>query len=165
MRHYLCCTVLRGFLSMPNKALFEKTFTIKKDDFANAGEASVRIKNILKDVGFDNSVIRRVAVASYEAEMNVVMYGRGGEVTLSVNPDNVMLIVQDQGPGIPDVNQAMQEGFSTATDEMREMGFGAGMGLPNIKRNSDDLNIITGPDKGTRLEICIRSSPSGKEKD
>ncbi|MBN2417161.1 ATP-binding protein [bacterium] len=148
---------------MPGKALFQKTFTIKKDDFANAGEASVQIKNILKDVGFDSSVIRRVAVASYEAEMNVVMYGGGGNVRLAVNPDNVMLVVEDKGPGIPDVDQAMQEGFSTATDEMREMGFGAGMGLPNIKRNSDDLKIITSPDSGTRLEICIRSSVSGTE--
>jgi len=143
---------------MSVKALFQKSFPIKKNDFACAGEASVQIKNILKEVGFDPAVIRRVAVASYEAEINVVMYGQGGEVEVKVNPEDVMLIVQDQGPGIPDVEQAMVEGFSTATDEMREMGFGAGMGLPNIKRNSDDLKIITSAAAGTRLEILIKKN-------
>ena len=143
---------------MAGKALFKKSFLIRKDDFASAGEASVQIKNILKDVGFDPSAIRRVAVASYEAEINVVNYGGGGTVEVNVNPGDVLLIVEDRGPGIPDVEQAMQEGFSTATEEMREMGFGAGMGLPNIKKNSDDLKIITSPDKGTRLEILIKQN-------
>ncbi len=141
---------------MSEQVLFQKSFQIKGNDFASAGEASVQIKNILKEVGFDSSVIRRVAVASYEAEMNVVMYGGGGKVTLRVNPEDVILIVEDKGPGIPDVTKAMQEGYSTATDEMREMGFGAGMGLPNIKRNSDELKIDTAAGKGTRLEIHIK---------
>lgn len=143
---------------MNDTASFSKTFPVKGGDFASAGEASVQIKNILKEVGFDLSVIRRAAVASYEAEMNVVMYGGGGTVEVRVNPQDVTLIVSDQGPGIPDVEKAMQEGYSTATDEMREMGFGAGMGLPNIRKNSNNLEIITGKGRGTRLEILIKKA-------
>jgi anti-sigma regulatory factor (Ser/Thr protein kinase) len=135
--------------------LFQKTFPVK-GDFASAGEASVKVKNILKDIGYDPNVIRRVAVATYEAEMNVVMYGGGGEISLAVNADFVNIIIADEGPGIPDVEQAMVEGFSTATEEMREMGFGAGMGLPNIKKNSDEFHIDTQVNKGTRLDLVFR---------
>jgi len=142
---------------MTGDALFHKKFSVKKGDFANAGEASVEIENILKEVGFDPNVIRRVAIASYEAEMNVVMYGEGGEMDLFVQPDMITLVVEDGGPGIPDVDLAMQEGYSTASEEMREMGFGAGMGLPNIKRNSDVFKIVTGVNLGTRLELIFRS--------
>lgn len=145
---------------MAVEALFHKTFTIKGDDFGGAGEASVEIKNILKEIGFDPGVIRRVAIASYEAEMNVVMYGGGAELDLRVEPNEITLVLEDQGPGIPDVDLAMKEGYSTATDEMREMGFGAGMGLPNIKKNSDELKITSKVNQGTRLEITIRSSRS-----
>ena len=145
---------------MAFEALFHKIFTIKGNDFSGAGEASVEIKNILKEIGFDPGVIRRVAIASYEAEMNVVMYGGGGEMDLKVEPDEITLVLEDQGPGIPDVDLAMQEGYSTATDEMREMGFGAGMGLPNIRKNSDGLNIVTEINRGTRLEIVIKSHGS-----
>lgn len=142
---------------MTEKALFCKTFSIAGDDFANAGEASVEIKNILKEVGFDSEVIRRMTIASYEAEMNLVMYGRGGIIELTVKPQSITIIVDDKGPGIPDIEIAMKEGYSTATDEMREMGFGAGMGLPNMKKNADQFKIISELQQGTRLEMSFIS--------
>ena len=142
---------------MANQALFNKSFTIKGGDFAGAGEASVQVKNILKDIGFDPAIIRRVAVASYEAEINVVMYGGGGVMQVEVNPDSIFLVVEDAGPGIPDVKKAMVEGFSTATEEMREMGFGAGMGLPNIRKNSDSFQIDSIVGKGTTIAIKIHT--------
>lgn len=143
---------------MTNPVLFQKTFQIQGEDFARAGEASVAVKNILKEVGFDREVIRRIAIAAYEAEMNVVMYGEGGEMQFTVHQDSVNLIIQDWGPGIPDVVWAMQEGYSTATDEMREMGFGAGMGLPNIQKNADRFDIKSTIGQGTRLVIAFQSS-------
>lgn len=146
---------------MDCNALFHKKFVIKGGDFAKAGEASVEIKNILKEVGFDPEVIRRVAIASYEAEMNVVMYGEGGQIDFTVGPDGVHLIVDDEGPGISNIDLAMKEGYSTATEEMREMGFGAGMGLPNIRKNSDNFEITSTVNQGTRLDVVIRSRRSG----
>ncbi len=140
---------------MIDKDLFKKRFIIKGGDYTAAGEVSVEIKNILKDIGFDPVVIRRLAIASYEAEMNLIMYGVEGELQLTVNPDTIHLVIADTGPGIEDIDRAMQEGYSTATDEMREMGFGAGMGLPNIRKNSDEFKITSDIDKGTRLEITI----------
>jgi len=137
---------------MTTQPLFHKRFPVK-GDFASAGESSVKVKNVLKDIGYDPGVIRRVAVATYEAEMNVVMYGGGGEIALSVHADFVSITIADEGPGIPDVKQALIEGYSTATEEMREMGFGAGMGLPNIKKNSDVFHIDTAVDQGTRLDL------------
>ena len=138
------------------KVLFKKSFSIKGGDFANAGEASVEVKNILKEVGFDSDAIRRIAIASYEAEMNVVMYGENGVMDLTVEPNEIHLSIEDSGPGIPDIELAMQEGYSTATEEMRELGFGAGMGLPNIKKNSDEFHITSEVNKGTRLDMVIR---------
>lgn len=150
---------------MDRNILFHKKFSIKGGDFAKAGEASVEIKNILKEVGFDPEVIRRVAIASYEAEMNVVMYGEGGQIDFMVDPKGVHLVIEDGGPGIPNIDLAMQEGYSTATDEMREMGFGAGMGLPNIRKNSDDFEITSEVNQGTRLSVVIKSrrSESGND--
>ena len=147
---------------MGTLALFHKIFEVEGEDFSGAGEASVEIKNILKDIGFDPSVIRRVAIASFEAEMNMVVYGGGGEMDLRVEPDKIYLRVEDKGPGIPDIDLAMQEGYSTATDEIREMGFGAGMGLPNIKKNSDTFKIFSVVNQGTRLAIGFKSHPSGR---
>ena len=142
---------------MADDVIFHKTFCIRGGDFAKAGEASVEVKNIVKEVGFDPETVRRVAIASYEAEMNVVMYGGEGEIDFTVNPDEILLVVKDRGSGIPDIDLAMQEGYSTATDEMREMGFGAGMGLPNMKKNSDVFRIVSEPNKGTRLEMIVRN--------
>ena len=113
------------------------------------------VKDAVKELGIDADIVRRVAIACYEAEMNVVMYARVATVVLELTPKTIKIVVDDQGPGIPDVNQAMQEGYSTATPEMRELGFGAGMGLPNIKKNSDEFRIHSTVGKGTRLEIII----------
>ena len=130
-------------------------FEITGGDFSNAGRASTSIKEILQEIGIDSSIIVRAAIASYEAEMNVVMYAHRAVLTLNVTPERLHLKLEDEGPGIENIDLAMKEGFSTATDEMREMGFGAGMGLPNIKRNADEFEISSTPGKGTTLKITI----------
>ena len=135
-------------------ALIQK-FEITGGDFSNAGRASTDIKEILQEIGIDPSIIRRTSIAAYEAEMNVVMYAQRAVLTLNITPEKLHLQLEDEGPGIQDVEKAMQEGYSTATDEMREMGFGAGMGLPNIKRNADKFEISSTPCKGTTLDIII----------
>ena len=134
---------------------FSQSFVIEGKNFLNAGDASTEIKSILKQLGVGGAAIRRVAIAAYEAEMNVVMYARRAELTFTMTPDVITLDVNDEGPGIPDVNLAMQEGYSTATSEMREMGFGAGMGLPNIRKNADEFTVESVVGKGTRLRITI----------
>ncbi|MFP4082306.1 MAG: ATP-binding protein [Candidatus Aminicenantes bacterium] len=130
-------------------------FEIKGGDFANAGSISTTIKEILQEIGIDSSIIRRVAIAAYEAEMNIVMYANKGKLTFNLTPKKLELKLKDKGPGIKDIELAMKEGYSTATEEMREMGFGAGMGLPNIKKNSDKFEISSVPGKGTSLNIII----------
>ena len=133
--------------------IFKQVFKIKGGDFINGGDASCRIGNILKEVGIDPDIILRTTVAAYEAEMNVVIYARSGTMYLSISSDKIFLKVEDEGQGIEDLDLAMKEGYSTATEEIREMGFGAGMGLPNIKRNSDELKIDTVPGKGTTVSF------------
>lgn len=132
---------------------FTHSFEITGRNYSRAGNASTTVKDILEDIGIHAAVIRRVAIAAYEAEMNVVMYAEHGEMTLYVTPDLIYLRLRDQGPGIPDIGLAMKEGYSTATPEMREMGFGAGMGLPNIRKNSDRFEISSEVGKGTNLDI------------
>jgi anti-sigma regulatory factor (Ser/Thr protein kinase) len=136
---------------------FTKEFEIEGDDFANAGRVSTEIKAMLKSIGYPADVIRRTAIAAYEAEMNVVMYADTAHVNLTLEPGAIHVVVADEGPGIPDIDRAMQEGFSTATDEMRERGFGAGMGLPNIRRNADEFAIESEVGQGTRLDITVRA--------
>lgn len=140
---------------MNSEVIFEQEFEINGGDFINAGESSSKIKNILKDIGIDTNIIRRIAIAAYEAEMNVVMYARHGIMHLLVYPDKILLKIEDEGQGIENIELAMQPGYSTATEEIREMGFGAGMGLPNIKKNVDIFNISSAVDMGTKLEIRI----------
>jgi anti-sigma regulatory factor (Ser/Thr protein kinase) len=140
---------------MEQETILQEEFEIAGGDFVNGGVASCRIKNILKEIGVDANILRRVAIASYEAEMNVVMYAKKGIMKLILTPNKVIIKVDDEGPGIPDIELAMQPGYSTATPEMREMGFGAGMGLPNIKKNADIFNINSTVNKGTNLEIII----------
>ncbi len=135
---------------------FESVYQVLGRDFTNAGKVSTAIKDTLKRMGVHLAVVRRVAIISYEAEMNVVMYATRGKVLLNVSPEEVVLTIHDEGPGIPNVTLAMQEGWSTATPEMREMGFGAGMGLPNIQRNADEFNIESEVGLGTRLFIRVR---------
>jgi anti-sigma regulatory factor (Ser/Thr protein kinase) len=142
--------------------LFQK-FEIAGGDFSRAGSVSTKIKEILKEIGIEPSIIRRAAIVAYEAEMNVVMYARKGEFSLYLTPHSIRMKIKDEGSGIPDIELAMQEGYSTATDEMREMGFGAGMGLPNIKKNADELEISSEVGKGTALDVIIRLNQAGKE--
>ena len=136
-------------------APFSQSFALEGRNFFSAGKASTEIKSILKELGVDATIIRRVAIAAYEAEMNVVMYATRAKLTFTMTPKIIIMEVDDEGPGIPDVNLAMQEGYSTATAEMREMGFGAGLGLPNIKKNSDEFTVESVVGKGTRLKITI----------
>lgn len=130
-------------------------FEINGGDFGKAGSISTTIKEILKEVGIESSIIRRTAIAAYEGEMNVVMYAKKGKLSLNLTPSIIHIKIDDEGPGIEDIELAMQEGFSTATEEMREMGFGAGMGLPNIKKNSDKFEIFSTLGKGTILDIIF----------
>jgi serine/threonine-protein kinase RsbT len=132
-----------------------KAFAVHGRDYASGGRASTAIKDLLKQLGVPADVVRRVAIAAYEAEMNIVMYAEHGTMELSVTPDRVTVDVRDEWPGIADIDLAMQEGWSTATPEMREMGFGAGMGLPNIRRNSDEFQITSEVGRGTRLLIEV----------
>jgi serine/threonine-protein kinase RsbT len=132
-----------------------RSFTIQGKNFPEAGYVSTEIKSMLKELGVDPAIVRRIAIATYEAEMNVVMYAREATLTIEVSPKRITIVIDDHGPGIPDVPLAMQEGYSTATPEMREMGFGAGMGLSNINRNSDDFSIASTVGKGTTLKITI----------
>jgi len=139
-------------------AEFVHAYDVVGADFTNAGRASTGIKETLKNMGLPSALVRRVAIAAYEAEMNLVMYARRGTMTLHVTPADVVIAVFDEGPGIPDVSLAMQEGYSTATPEMRELGFGAGMGLPNIQRNTDELVIDSEVGRGTTLVMTVHVS-------
>jgi serine/threonine-protein kinase RsbT len=134
--------------------VLREEFIVMGRDFGHAGSVSTTIKSMLKQIGFAPDVVRRVAIATYEAEMNVVVYADRATVTFEVTPYEIVVTLEDQGRGIADIDQAMQEGFSTATTEIREMGFGAGMGLPNIKRNSDDLCVTSEVGVGTK--VCIK---------
>jgi anti-sigma regulatory factor (Ser/Thr protein kinase) len=118
--------------------------------------ASSQVRRTLKELGVDASVIKRVVVALYEAEVNIVAHAYKGEIKAQISPDRVFLTLTDEGPGIPDIEKAMTPGYSTASQQVREMGFGAGMGLPNICRNADVFNIHSVPDKGTTVEITIQ---------
>jgi anti-sigma regulatory factor (Ser/Thr protein kinase) len=133
-----------------------RSFTIRPRDFTRAGEVSIEVRSILKSIGFDIALIRRVSLCAYEAEMNVVMHGGNGNLFLNLDPENIIIEVSDDGPGIEDLDQAFQEGFSTATLEHRELGFGAGMGLPNIKRSTDTLEVETGQHEGLYLKMGFK---------
>ena len=126
-------------------------FPIEKDDFERAGEASSKIKKILRQLGMDSGIIRRVAIGAYEAEMNIVIHSLGGTIGITIDPETIIITAEDTGPGIENIELAMQEGYSTAPDRIREMGFGAGMGLPNMKKCSDSFEIESIVGKGTKI--------------
>lgn len=132
-------------------------YTIDGDDFTRAGEASSSVKNKLKMLGLSADVTRRVAIAMYEGEINMVIHADGGEITVTVSDSEITMVLADTGPGIPDVEKAMQEGYSTAREEVRSLGFGAGMGLPNMKRYADEMQIDTVVGKGTTItmKVCL----------
>jgi anti-sigma regulatory factor (Ser/Thr protein kinase) len=135
--------------------LLSRSFAIRGRDFERAGEASTEIKSLLKELEIDPAVIRRTVVIAFEAEMNIVMYADEGTVTFVLTDEDIGVEVADRGPGIPDLDLALQEGWSTATDEMREMGFGFGMGLPNIRRNSDQFSVKSQVGEGTVVSSRI----------
>lgn len=130
-------------------------YDVSGTDFTCAGEASSKIKRNLKELGFPTSVIRNVAIAVYEGEINMVIHGGGGVIDAEISPECISLVLSDQGPGIPDVELAMQEGYSTAPDNVRQLGFGAGMGLPNIKKYTDEMIIETEVGKGTTIRLKV----------
>ena len=130
-------------------------FEIDGENFTSAGEASVRIKKMLREMGFTPEIIRRVSVAMYEGEINMVIHANGGAADVNVYCDRIEIILADRGPGIPDIDLAMQEGYSTAPDNIRSLGFGAGMGLPNMKRYTDDMKIESVVGKGTTITMTV----------
>ena len=131
------------------------TYTIDGNDFTRAGEASSSVKNKLKMLGVGSDAIRKVAIAMYEGEINMVIHADGGEITVSVSDNDITMVLADKGPGIPDISKAMQEGYSTAREEVRSLGFGAGMGLPNMKRYTDQMEIDTVVGKGTTITMKV----------
>ena len=133
--------------------LMEQVFPVESGAYATAGEASTTIKRKLKQLGIDAVTLRRVAVASYEAELNLIIHSNGGNLIMEMSPEEVMLISKDVGPGIPDISKALEEGYSTASEEARDLGFGAGMGLPNMKRNADSFDIESQVGVGTTIKM------------
>ncbi len=131
------------------------TYTISGDDFTRAGEASSDVKKKLKQMGAKPEVVRKVAISMYEGEINMVIHAHGGEITIYISPKEVIIILKDKGPGIVDVALAMQAGFSTAPDNVRALGFGAGMGLPNMKKYSDEMQIDTVLGEGTTVTLKV----------
>lgn len=130
-------------------------YDVPGDDFTRAGEASGAVKVTLKKLGFDSQTIRRVAIAMYEGEINMVIHAGGGIADVDISPEEIKVTLKDEGPGIENVSLAMKEGYSTAPDNVRALGFGAGMGLPNIKKYSDKMEIETEIDKGTTIFLTI----------
>ena len=130
-------------------------FDVDGSDFTSAGQASVALKKNLRQLGISPDIIRRASIAMYEGEINMVIHACGGEAEVSVSETDITITLSDKGPGIKDVEQAMQEGFSTATDNIRSLGFGAGMGLPNMKRYSDSMDIKTSVGEGTTIIMKI----------
>lgn len=131
------------------------TYDVPADDFTRAGEASSDVKRKLKQMGVGPDAIRKVAIAMYEGEINMVIHANGGEITVTISDTEITMVLADVGPGIEDISKAMQEGYSTAPEEVRSLGFGAGMGLPNMKKYSDDFHIESVPGKGTTVTMKV----------
>ncbi|MCI9559514.1 anti-sigma regulatory factor [Clostridiaceae bacterium] len=131
-------------------------YEISPDDFTRAGEASSDVKGKLKQLGVSPEAVRKVAIAMYEGEINMVIHASGGAITVEITPVEIKMILADVGPGIPDVEQAMKAGYSTAPDEVRSLGFGAGMGLPNMKKYTDDMTIDTKLGVGTTITMIVK---------
>lgn len=132
------------------------TYLVDGEDFTRAGDASSDVKGKLKKMGVSSDAIRKTAIAMYEGEINMVIHADGGTITVTISDTEIIIVLADQGPGIPDIDKAMQEGYSTAPPEVCSLGFGAGMGLPNMKRNSDEMEIHTELGKGTTITMKIR---------
>lgn len=131
-------------------------YDVDGENFSSAGQASVDVKKLLRNLGFSPDVIRRVSIAMYEGEINMVIHASGGSADVEVTPDEIVIVLEDTGPGIPNVELALKEGYSTAKDNIRQLGFGAGMGLPNMKKYTDEMQIDTEVGKGTKITMKVR---------
>lgn len=131
-------------------------YEISPDDFTRAGEASSDVKSKLKQLGVSPEAIRKVSIAMYEGEINMVIHAEGGKITVEISPESIVMILADKGPGIPDIEKAMQAGWFTAPDEVRSLGFGAGMGLPNMKKYSDEMDVKTELGVGTTVTMVVK---------
>jgi len=130
-------------------------YHVTPTDFTRAGEASSDVKNKLKKLGVSPDIVRKVAIAMYEGEINMVIHANGGDINVDITPDAIVMQLKDVGPGIVDIDKAMQAGYSTAPDDVRSLGFGAGMGLPNMKKNSDTMDIKTVLGQGTTVTMTV----------
>ena len=135
--------------------MIKETYPVKADDMTCAGDVSARIKRHMKRLGLPSSIMRRVSVCTYEAEINLVIHSDGGQIDFEISEDRILVRARDVGPGIPDIDKAMTEGWSTASNEVRNMGFGAGMGLPNMKRNADEFAISSVVGEGTDISMIF----------
>ena len=135
--------------------MIDLKFLIKGGDFDKVGTASSETKKVLKQLNIDPRVVKRTVVALYEAEVNIAAHAYGGEVRVTVSDHQIVALLKDEGPGIADIDRAMLEGFSTASPKVREMGFGAGMGLPNMKKNADELQVESTPGSGTTVKMIF----------
>ena len=135
--------------------MIKESYPVKANDMTSAGDVSARIKRQMKQLGVPAGVVRRVSVGTYEAEINLVIHSEGGRIDFEISPEAITIRVVDQGPGIPDLKKAMTEGWSTASNEVRNMGFGAGMGLPNMKRNADEFDIKSTVGVGTDITMIF----------
>ena len=131
------------------------TYTVSNEDFTRAGEASSDVKSRLKQMNVDPAVIRNVSIAIYEGEINMVIHAEGGRITVEISPSEIIMTLADKGPGIADIDKAMQAGYSTAPDNVRSLGFGAGMGLPNMKKYTDEMQITTELGVGTTVVMKV----------
>ena len=136
-------------------SLIKKEYVIPANDFSVAGEASSNIRKLLNQLWVDPPIVKRTSIAMYEAEINAVIHGNGGKALVEIYGDKIVILIYDEGPGIEDIELAMQEGYSTAPDNIREMGFGAGMGLSNIKKHADEFILESAPGKGTKVYITM----------
>lgn len=133
-------------------------YLVDGEDFTVAGESSSKVKKMLNQLGFSPEVVRKVAIAMYEGEINMVIHANGGEIDVDITPEKIIAVLKDKGPGIADIEKAMQEGFSTADHRVQELGFGAGMGLPNMKKYSDNMEIDTKIGEGTTVTLTINTT-------
>jgi anti-sigma regulatory factor (Ser/Thr protein kinase) len=138
-----------------NESLYYR-FDVDGENFTSAGEASVQTKRILRRVGFSPDIIKRVSIAMYEGEINMVIHANGGKITVTISMDEITMVLADRGPGIPDIDKALQPGYSTAPEDVRSLGFGAGMGLPNMKKYTDEIHITTELGVGTTVTMKVK---------
>lgn len=148
---------------MENNNRLTDSYPVQASQFETAGDASAAIKRKLKQLGVDSTILRRIAVASYEAELNLIIHSLGGTLSMEMTPDELTLTSEDVGPGIPDIDKALTEGFSTASEQARDLGFGAGMGLPNMRRNADDFAIRSQMGKGTSIQMKFKLQGTSRQ--